>query len=62
MLIKIFLKRIFNEMGMCSQYNVGWEEQSAIMCDFRGVSKTEWRKGHPNVNLTGFKSGLWDWG
>lgn len=51
MLLKTFLKRIFNEMGMCSQHNVEWKKAGYNPeYDFKGVSKRQWKKTHQNVN------------
>lgn len=51
MLLKTFLKRIFNEMGICSQHNVEWKKAGYNPeYDFKGVSKRQWKKTHQNVN------------
>lgn len=61
MLLKTFLKRIFNEMGYAHNIMLNGKKQGTTQnMTSRGLVKDSGRK--PTKMLTGLKSRLWDCG
>lgn len=57
---KKFFLIIFNEMRIDSSYNIEWKKQGTIYDMISGVLLKQ--RGRKSEMLTGFISGLWDFG